>query len=953
MYQFVEDLKILDIDVNLKDSVTIRDVITAFRKKAKVTHPDKVGDQYTAEFQDIRLAYERALKYLVKKNNADEGKTVDDVRGDEEKFAEDNFDHFNFPKRNTDSFTIVVENELADVWQESFKNLFGEPIINKNRTTGTESGRVWKIDFRHGEQSCELTVHFYNKPVTTKKSKFLVQGGSHTAKYLFVFNEMPKIYKMVCEMKKIKLMTPVKHLKRRRISTTVKKRNVRHKPGKMIRHMKIEHTSKTDKLEMAPCVLAEDMTLCEVEDEIEKLLDEKITSEGVAKTEEEREILSLNEDSVKQKHELQGIENQVPEDVKEKHVRDEHEMQVIENQVAEEAPLPMFKCDECTYVTRTKENVDKHKVKKHANEVKETKTDKTDITVFMHTCISCQFNTNDYNILRKHIDETHMIIDIDVTENPQEKDVNNTFVCENCGNVCSTVLELEWHNETEHMVENGLTCIECEICNLNFSSVHHFNEHIKSHSSRVQCDQCECVFDDVSKFISHLQNTHKKNAELIKCQHCDFRAQNKDALYEHLENEHIEYAMLASVTAGQAEMITKFDQFKGEMCNIINKIIDGQNKIIDDQNIIKQELFILKNQKHNNSVDIKKVEDSVTNLTTSVNTLSSNAQILHGATSCPPEIKNPATFVTPHQKKNLSTTEHTPAQRAQVCIIGDSISGNIDKGILAKTMDADIRTVKAYSTLEDTMETEAKEETEYPDRKFQDVMKKEVENSDVDILIVQATSVDITNLKVSHDNSKKYSEFFKQDTIISASNLFTSVENTIKANPKIKKAIILKHIPRYDCVENDPLGIKAALSHIYNDSIVQQWLKSPLKDKIELGSHDLECTGGVRDSRYRSGRKFDGIHMRGPSGKKAYTESVLQILHNTGHIKNSPPAYFRRYHEKYTTQVVSQDRYHCPTQNTDYLRDRDIRNKKQNNYSRYQYTIPTSNRFVQLSQGNY
>ena len=854
MYQFVEDLKTLDIDVNLKDSVTIRDVITAFRKKAKVTHPDKVGDQYTAEFQDIRLAYERALKYLVKKNNADDGKTVDDVRGDEEKFAKDNFDHFNFPKRNNDSFTIVVENELADVWQESFKNLFGEPIINKNRTTGTESGRVWKIDFRHGEQSCELTVHFYNKPVTTKKSKFLVQGGSHTAKYLFVFNEMPKIYKIVCEMKKIKLMTPVKHLKRRRISTTVKKRNVRHKPGKMM---------------------------------------------------------------------------------------------------AEEAPLPMFKCDECTYVTRTKENVDKHKVKKHANEVKETKTDKTDITVFMHTCISCQFNTNDYNILRKHIDETHMIIDIDVTENPQEKDVNNTFVCENCGNVCSTVLELEWHNETEHMVENGLTCIECEICNLNFSSVHHFNEHIKSHSSRVQCDQCECVFDDVSKFISHLQNTHKKKAELINCQHCDFRAQNKDALYEHLENEHIEYAMLASVTAGQAEMITKFDQFKGEMCNIINKIIDGQNKIIDDQNIIKQELFILKNQKHNNSVDIKKVEDSVANLTTSVNTLSSNAQILHGATSCPPEIKNPATFVTPHQKKNLSTTEHTPAQRAQVCIIGDSISGNIDKGILAKTMDADIRTVKAYSTLEDTMETEAKEETEYPDRKFQDVMKKEVENSDVDILIVQATSVDITNLKVSHDNSKKYSEFFKQDTIISASNLFTSVENTIKANPKIKKAIILKHIPRYDCVENDPLGIKAALSHIYNDSIVQQWLKSPLKDRIELGSHDLECTGGVRDSRYRSGRKFDGIHMRGPSGRKAYTESVLQILRNTGHIKNSPPAYFRRYHEKYTTQVVSQDRYHCPTQNTDYLRDRDIRNKKQNNYSRYQYTIPTSNRFVQLSQGNY
>ena len=152
---------------------------------------------------------------------------------------------------------------------------------------------------------------------------------------------------------------------------------------------------------------------------------------------------------------------------------------------------------------------------------------------------------------------------------------------------------------------------------------------------------------------------------------------------------------------------------------------------------------------------------------------------------------------------------------------------------------------------------------------------------------------------------------------------------------------------------DDPLSVKSALSHTYNDCIVQQWLKSPLKDRIELGSHNLECTGGVRDSRYKSGRRYDGIHMFGPSGKKAYTESLLQILRSTGLVKYSPPRYFRRYHEKHTAPVTSQEEYYCPTQNTDYLRDRDIRNNKQNNYERYQYSIPTFNRFVQLSQGNY
>ena len=78
-----------------------------------------------------------------------------------------------------------------------------------------------------------------------------------------------------------------------------------------------------------------------------------------------------------------------------------------------------------------------------------------------------------------------------------------------------------------------------------------------------------------------------------------------------MECEHIEYAMLASVTAGQAEMITTFEQFKGELSDVINKIINGQNKIIsdqnkiiDDHNIIKQELFIMKNQKHDNLIDV-------------------------------------------------------------------------------------------------------------------------------------------------------------------------------------------------------------------------------------------------------------------------------------------------------------------------------------------------------------
>ena len=33
---------------------------------------------------------------------------------DEENFIKGYFDRFNFPKKNTDSFTVTVENDLAD-----------------------------------------------------------------------------------------------------------------------------------------------------------------------------------------------------------------------------------------------------------------------------------------------------------------------------------------------------------------------------------------------------------------------------------------------------------------------------------------------------------------------------------------------------------------------------------------------------------------------------------------------------------------------------------------------------------------------------------------------------------------------------------------------------------------------------------------------------------------------
>ena len=243
--------------------------------------------------------------------------------------------------------------------------------------------------------------------------------------------------------------------------------------------------------------------------------------------------------------------------------------------------------------------------------------------------------------------------------------------------------------------------------------------------------------------------------------------------------------------------------------------------------------------------------------------------------------------------------------------------------------------------------------------------EKEHEKTVFDGLILQAGSVDISNLN-TRDNATEHFEYFSQETTKSAENLFQVAESSLRNHPNLQKVVIMKQIPRYDTESVDPLQIKPALSEIYNNKLSELWLHSALKQKIFVGSHDrIACTGGIREARYRctqSGR-FDGVHLYGPSGMKTYTNSVLEILKNAAIIPNDcPPCPQFQYQDR--SSVSSQAR-----QCYSWVQDKDVRrkntrpgtNKKpflnvarlnQNQYSGY----TTYNRYEALSdtyQGNF
>ena len=122
----------------------------------------------------------------------------------------------------------------------------------------------------------------------------------------------------------------------------------------------------------------------------------------------------------------------------------------------------------------------------------------------------------------------------------------------------------------------------------------------------------------------------------------------------------------------------------------------------------------------------------------------------------------------------------------------------------------------------------------------------------------------------------------------------------------------MNHAPRYDAKEVDPAGLKPNLAKFANNCMLELWLQSPLKNKILIGTHTLDCAGYVRSQRYTDERtgKHDGVHLYSKAGKEAYTESVLNILlssfqtqdkadgrGNESFHNKCPQAQYRRQHE--------------------------------------------------------
>ena len=141
-------------------------MITKYRKKTREFHPDKFENasetekkDKTAKFQELNNAYKRIMNYVLENNKKSPDDAVNDTGDDdEETFMKENFGHFNFPRENNGSFTVIIQHYDADIWQKCLEEKYGEPnvIINEK---GTVCDRLWKFRYDDNGRVSDLTLH--------------------------------------------------------------------------------------------------------------------------------------------------------------------------------------------------------------------------------------------------------------------------------------------------------------------------------------------------------------------------------------------------------------------------------------------------------------------------------------------------------------------------------------------------------------------------------------------------------------------------------------------------------------------------------------------------------------------------------------------------------------------------------------------------------------------------
>ena len=468
----------------------------------------------------------------------------------------------------------------------------------------------------------------------------------------------------------------------------------------------------------------------------------------------------------------------------------------------------------------------------------------------------------------------------------------------------------------------------CKSCTYRGKSVEEMKNHSTIHC-HLKCSKCEFTTDKEDELVVHEKNVHLGVDMRFTCNICSFKAEYLVEIYEHKLSNHPGNPMDFNPNRRSA---------KDMALNLIaEQNIDLIEEIQDLKKTFKSAFEQLANDVRNSIGETTKaaflnIDKKIANLEKKREKKQINESDISptaSSTTAPlPSTKHPRTAPEAPPKAASEKRKKTKfLQKPKILYIGDSIAQNADVAGLEIETQSRIKSKKAYSSINDRG-------ARWPQKNFIDItpaaLAKTHEGDEFSYLVLAAPSVDITNMDTSKLTVNDNTEIYKQNIAISCQNMFTVANNAIRSQPSLKKVIIMEHAPRHDMQAVDLTGLKPKLAKYANETLAQLLHNSPMKDRIVVGRHSLDCSEHMFNARFKDdwSGKHDGVHMYGSDGKRAYTESVMRIFKSVlPSSQNSASSSFSH--------------YDCPQ--TKYQKMKMSNSGNQSN--RNVYTVPVSNKF--------
>ena len=651
-------------------------------------------------------------------------------------------------------------------------------------------------------------------------------------------------------------------------------------------------------------------------------------------------------------------------------------------------------CNKCEYIAADKSLLKQHKMKHTGTSI--------------YTCGTCEFETTRQAMLNDHIEAKHMKKNFWWLEKEKseyncdkcEKKFQNLFVmryhlcvqktkyaCSFCEVIVETFEELVPHLETEHTKKS----IRCELCPFEATNMEDIGSHVQVKHKTTQvkiskeeqvvlmCDQCEYRCNLNIKLKKH-KMVHQKEKEtdlIYECDVCDLTFDFLTQALEHRQTKHSDLEpdlspkpkdMAMSLLIEQnVELQRELERFKKDVKNAFTEFASNMKECFeavgeDIKESRKQNLRGFSDISEVFGAKLEKIENKIDNHIEKSNIgqrdTKKDVESEHDKTENYNKNMHTEESKTKTEIKNKSKKK---SSKKKIKWIGTSDGSVLNKEKVENTLNVDLSMERAYYIDEE-------ESAPLKENNFKTVISEKIKHEEIDVLVLQTGSIEITDLKVNEailDTKKDLTEY-KKDWFKKVENdsakVFDVALDALSKNNGIEKVVIVKRLPRYDRSSSDILKIKSELSEFANRAYDQIWQKMGSPENIQIVDIDLKCSSSAHLRNlifgHSDSENFDGIHMRGEGASRHFTYRTINALKQVIFSEKRKETY-RNKSRAYTQAKSVPDDDHSACPQTVYQMWKKVEKNLHHKippaksyrprFNDNRYSVPTQNRFSPLN----